>query len=429
MVGELVAFWTYLGHRFVRDDCLHSAATLAYTTLLSLVPLFAVSFSVLTAFPVFADLHDRLQGFLFENLVPASGEVVQEYIRQFANRAAGLTLVGLIGMMLTAVLMMSAIDRALNRIWRVEQRRRPLQSFMVYWTVITVGPFLVALSLAASSYLVALTEFTDAVDTGAANQLVLQATPVVALVLAFTFLYCAVPNRRVSLVHAVAGALFAAILFEIAKRGFALFVTNVPTYEAIYGALATLPIFLIWIYVSWVVVLLGAEFTQALSGFRRGRRGSLSDPRLGLVLAVRLLGDVWSAQRRGQALSRSDLLQREPNAGDSAIQEALEILEQARAIRRTADGRWMLARDPNSYTLLDLYREYPFALAELPAHLRDQDEWNRALAVRLHDAMGGVEGALACPMKDIFEPQASVGGVARPAVIDSDTPLRKEGSV
>lgn len=425
---EVIAFWSYLGRRFVDDDCLNSAATLSYTTLLSLVPLFAVSFSVLTAFPVFADLHDRLQSFLFDNLVPASGEVVQNYIRQFASRAAGLTLAGIFGITLSAVLMMGAIDSALNRIWRVEQRRRPLQSFMVYWTVITVGPFLVAISLAASSYLVALTEFTDAVGTGTVRELVLRATPVVALVLAFTFLYSAVPNRRVPLWQAVLGAVFAATLFELAKRGFTLFVTNVPTYEAIYGALATLPIFLIWIYVSWVVVLLGAEFTQAVGSFRSGRSGSLSDPRLGLVLAVRLLGDFWRAQESGQALGRRDLTRLEPSAGDAAIQATVQILERARLVRRTSDGRWMLARDPGRYSLLDLYRQHPFSLAGLPARLREQDDWNRALAARLDEAMQGLEGALDYPLKDVFARRAEpapAGGSDKAGV--SDVPREKTG--
>ncbi|MCP1674969.1 membrane protein [Natronocella acetinitrilica] len=422
---ELMEFWVYLARRFVRDDCLNSAATLSYTTLLSLVPLMAVSFSVLTAFPVFADLHDRLQAFLFDNLVPATGEVVQDYIQQFASRAAGLTLAGIIGITVSAVLMMGAIDRALNRIWRVEQRRRPVQSFMVYWTVITVGPFLVAISLAATSYVVALTEFTDAVDTGAVGQYVLQATPVVALVLAFTFLYCAVPNRRVPIWHAVLGALFAALLFELAKRGFTLFVTNVPTYQAIYGALATLPIFLIWIYVSWVVVLLGAEFTQAVGGYRRGRTGSLSDPRLALVLAVRLLGDFWRAQQDGRALGRKDLLRLEPDAGDNAIQEALSILERARLVRRTADNRWMMARDPEHFTLLDLYRQHPFSLAELPDALRDRDPWNRALGERMHEAMQGVEGALACPLKDVFT-RRDVADTSGPTPVSTETPVPRE---
>ncbi len=411
---EFVAFWRYLIRRFIDDECLHSAATLAYTTLLSLVPLFAVSFALFTAFPVFADMNERVQEFLIRNLVPASGEVVQDYIQRFAGRAAGLTLAGLVGISVTAILMMAAIDRTLNRIWRVTRRRPPVQSFMVYWAVITVGPLLVAISLAASSYVTVLAEYTDALDAGQLQTWALEAAPVVAVILAFGFLYSAVPNRRISLWHAAAGAAFAALLFEFAKRAFALFVTNFPTYEAIYGALATLPILLVWIYLSWVIVLLGAEFTQALSGFRVGRAGTFTDPRLALVLAVRLTGDFWQAQQQGRALRREDILRLEPDAGETAVAQALEALEHARVIRRTDDGAWVLVRDPSSYTVLDLYRDHPFVLGKLPSSLAERDHWNQGLAELLAEAMAGVEEALATPVKEVFR--------RKPEETSADTP-------
>jgi membrane protein len=432
-LDEFVAFWRYLIRRFIEDDCLHSAATLAYTTLLSLVPLFAVSFALFTAFPVFADLNERVQDFLFRNLVPASGEVVQEYIQQFAGRAAELTMAGLIGITVSAILMMAAIDRALNRIWRVTRRRRPLQSFMVYWAVITVGPVLVAISLAATSYLTVIADYTEAVDARTIQAFVLEITPVVAIILAFGFLYSAVPNRRVNLLHAAAGAAFAALLFEVAKRGFTLFVTNFPTYEAIYGALATLPILLIWIYLSWVVVLLGAEFTQALSGYRQGREGSLSDPRLALVLAVRLTGDFWQAQQEGRTLRREDILRLEPDAGEIAIQQALEALERARVIRRTEDGSWVMLRDAAEYTLMDLYQDQPFILGEVPRALAERDAWNRELAAVLHHAMLGVERALSRPVRELFQrapstrPEQDAQNVRR-EVTDEGEEQRRSGS-
>ena len=167
--------------------------------------------------------------------------------------------------------------------------------------------------------------------------------------------------------------------------------------------MAALPIFLIWIYVCWVVVLLGAEFTQAFAGYRQGRRGSLSDPRLALVLAVRLIGDFWRAQQDGRGLSRQELLDLEPDATEAAVGEALQALETTRVIRRTEEGGWVLARDPSTYTLLDLYRGYPFVLADVPARLRDRDAWNRALSRTLREAMGRVEDILDRPVRELFE--------------------------
>lgn len=415
---EAIGFLRHVANQFVQDGCLNSAGTLAYTTLLSIVPLFALIFSVMTAFPVFAEFSDRMQDWLFQNLVPASGAVVQDYIQQFASQAAGLTAVGLIGITVAAILMMAAIDKAMNRIWRVGKRRPPVQSFMVYWTVITVGPFLVASSLVLSSYLIALAEFADVADGTSIQQRLLTIMPFFSVVLAFTFLYAAVPNRRVPLWHAVTGAVVAAVLFEVAKYGFAAFVTTVPTYEAIYGALAALPIFLIWIYVCWVVVLLGAEFTQAMAGYRQGRSGSLSDPRLALVLAVRLTGDFWRAQQQGRGLTLQDLLEREPDADEAAVSEALKALEQSRVVRRTEEGSWVLARDPSTYTLLDLYRSYPFVLADVPARLRDRDAWNRALSQTLAEAIARIEGILDQPVRDLFDG----GSVARVGDDDDSRP-------
>ncbi|WP_290653460.1 virulence factor BrkB family protein [Aquisalimonas sp.] len=411
-VTETIGFIRHLGHRFFQDGCLDSAGTLAYTTLLSIVPLFAVIFSIMTAFPVFEGFSARLQDWLFENLVPAFGEVVQDYLQQFASRAAGLTAVGLVGIAVAAIIMMAAIDKAMNRIWQGGKRRSAVQSFMVYWTVLTVGPFLVATSLVLSSYLFALAEFTDVADGASVEQRLLAIAPFFALVLAFTFLYAAVPNRRVPFWHAVTGAVVAALLFEVAQRGFAAFVTNVPTYEAVYGALAALPIFLIWVYVCWVVVLLGAEFTKALSGYRRGREGSLSDPRLALVLAVRVTGDFWRAQQEGQGLSRQALLELEPDASEPALSDAIAALEHTRVIRRTEEGSWVLARDPSTYTLLDLYRGYPFVLANVPPRLRERDAWNRALSRTLGEAIHRSEEILDLPIRELFERGREIGPVA-----------------
>lgn len=416
--SECVGFIRHVARSFMRDGCLDSAGTLAYTTLLSIVPVFALVFTVLTAFPVFEDFSTGIQDWIFANLVPASGQVVQDYMQEFAGRAAGLTAMGIIGIAVAAILMMAAIDKAMNRIWRVVKRRPAVHSFMVYWTVITVGPFLVAGSLALSSYLMALAEFAALAEVGTLQRLLLAIAPFVGIVLAFTFLYAAVPNRRVPIWHAIAGAVFAALLFEVAKRGFASFVTAVPTYEAIYGALAALPIFLIWIFVCWVVVLLGAEFTKAMGSYRRDRTGSLSQPRLAFVVAVRIIGDLWRAQQQGQGLTRHEIQECEADANEAALDEALAALEQARVLRRSEDGSWLLIRDPAEYTLLDLYRAYPFVLADLPERLRGRDAWNRSLAAMLREAVGRVEDSLDRPLREVLA--ASEGREQREA--SADTP-------
>lgn len=393
-------FLLYLVERFSRDACLQNAATLSYTTLLSIVPLMTVAFSVLAAFPVFDPINDRIRTLIFANLVPTSGEVVQNYIERFATKAAGLTAAGIVGLLVSALLMMSAVDKALNQIWHVQQRRRPVQGFMIYWTLLTLAPLLIGASLLMTSYLESLSGLAE-FGLSLPKQTLLSVMPLVAEFLAFLFLYAAVPNRRIPLAHAALGALAAAVLFEFAKKAFAWYVTSFPSYEAIYGALAALPVFLVWLYLSWIVVLLGAEFTQALSGFRMGRAGALSDPRLRLVLAVRLIGHLWYGQRHGRTVSRRGLLRREPTAGDDAIHETLNALERAKVVLRTERG-WALARDLSDYSLLDLYRAQPFVLAEPDPAFGTRDEWDRRLGEVLRAAGEGVGQTMNLPLQRLF---------------------------
>ena len=400
---ELKDFVFYIGERFVSDNCLNSAATLSYTTLLSLVPVFAVSISVLALFPVFDHMIDRIQDFVFTNLVPASGAEVRQSLQHFAHQTTGLTIMGTTGLVLSAVLMMAAIDRTLNQIWRVRDRRRPIQSVLVYWTVITLGPLFVAVSFAASSYLFSLASLDNGQTVSRIKEIILNVTPFLSMTAGFTFLYSAVPNRRVPVRQALIGATFAALLFEFAKWGFALFIANFGAYQVVYGALAALPIFLAWIYLSWVVVLLGAEFTQALESYRERRQGSLGSIRTRFILAVRILGDLYRAQRLGRALGEHEINHREPAAGGPAVGEVLHVLQKARIIRRTDRGGWMLARDPSRLTLLDVYRAHSFVLAPMPARLEDRDDWNRALAPVLGEVRRSVESTLAVSLRDIFQ--------------------------
>jgi membrane protein len=394
-------FTLYLYERFFTHNCLRHASTLSYTTLLSIVPLMTVAFTILAAFPVFEPVNERVRLFIFANLVPTSGEVVQSYLERFAGQAARLTAAGIIGLLVSALLMMAAVDRALNEIWHVQTRRFSVQGFMIYWTLLTIGPLLMGASLIATSYLESL-QALAVFGVSGRKQTLLNVMPIVAEFLAFLFLYSAVPNRRIPFRHAAFGALLAALLFELAKKAFTWYVTSFPTYEAIYGALAALPVFLVWVYLSWIVVLMGAVFTQALSSFHVGRGGALSDPRLRLILVVRLIGHLWYAQRHGRPVTRRGLARREPGAGEDVIQEVLEKLERAKIVLRTDRGAWALARDPSHYTLLDLYRSQSLGLPEPTPNFGERDEWDRRLAQVLRQANQDVQESLNVPIYNLF---------------------------
>ncbi len=263
---EGIAFFQALGRRCAQDRITVSAGNLAYVSLLSLVPFIMVIFTILQAFPAFSEGKASLESFIFENFVPHAGGVVQEYVSEFVGNAKQMGTVGILFLVLVALMLISNIDKTLNHIWQTRSERRLIFTFAIYWMVLTLGPLLIGSGLAASSYLLALAEFAEGYTPGITTVL-LKAIPFMTSLGAFIILYMVVPNKRVRAKHAVGGALVAAVLFELSKNGFAMYVSSFPSYQVIYGALATIPILFVWIYLSWIIVLFGAEVTVQLEYF------------------------------------------------------------------------------------------------------------------------------------------------------------------
>lgn len=259
----LIAFFHIFLRRCRQDNITISAGHLAYVTLLSLVPFIMVTFTVMSAFPAFASVRSKLEQFVFSNFVPTAGDVVHQYMSDFVSNASEMGAVGILSLLVVALLLISNVDKTLNRIWRTQSDRPIIYTFAIYWMVITLGPMLMGSSVAISSYLVGVAEFAEEYTPGVGT-FMLKLVPSFAALLAFVILYLLVPNRRVRYSHALIGALVATIFFEFTKKGFALYITNFTSYQVIYGALAVLPILFLWVYVSWMVVLIGAEFTCSL---------------------------------------------------------------------------------------------------------------------------------------------------------------------
>ncbi|MGL6117420.1 virulence factor BrkB family protein [Plesiomonas sp.] len=253
-----------------------TAGYLAYVTLLSLVPLVTVIFSVFTAFPVFVGITDQVKHFVFSNFVPATGDVVQNYLDQFVSNSSNMSAVGIIALVVTSLLLISAVDKALNAIWRSKHRRPAMVSFAVYWMILTLGPLLAGASLVTSSYLLSLKLLTDTGINGVLDNL-LVLLPMILSALSFWLLYGVVPTERVPTLHALSGALFAALLFEVSKKIFTLYIAFFPSYQLIYGALAVIPILFVWVYLSWCIVLLGAEVTATLGEWQMQKQMAGSD--------------------------------------------------------------------------------------------------------------------------------------------------------
>jgi membrane protein len=241
-----------------------SAGHLAYVSLLSLVPVIMVFFMIMSAFPAFAEVRGQIENFIFNNFVPTAGDVVQTYMTDFVSNASGMGAVSIISLLVVALLLISNIDKTFNHIWRTQVQRPLIFTFAIYWMVITLGPLLIGSSIVVSSYLAGLANFAEEYTPGLGT-FFLKLVPSIAATGAFLILYMIVPNRPVRAKYALCGAILATVLFELSKKGFALYVTSFPSYEVIYGALAVIPILFVWVYLSWIVVLLGAVFTYSIT--------------------------------------------------------------------------------------------------------------------------------------------------------------------
>lgn len=397
------SFVLFLFDNYRKDHCSSSAAALSYTTLLSLVPLTAVVFSVFAAFPVFESVALEIQNFVFKNFVPASGEVVQTYLQQFAGKASQLTVIGIGALFVSALLLMNTIDSAMNAIWHIKTARSPLAKFVVYWAVLTLGPILMGISLVITSYLTSLPLFSDtAIISGLKSQL-LAALPFLATTLACTLLYAVVPNTRINIRHALTGAVIAAVLFELAKKAFAFYITAFPTYEVIYGALAAIPVFLVWVYVSWLVILLGAEITYSLAHFHGTLTPSETPEGLKLLHNFRVIGHLWQSQHWGELLTPEQLVATDSFLDETTTVEALARLENAKLIHSDGNNHWALTKDMLTLNLGDLYHATAFTSPTLDTQSLGQDPWNDLLLKAVIHTAHQTDKALDLPLVTLYQ--------------------------
>ena len=365
---------SHVWRHFGEDRLFDEAASLSYTSLLSMVPLLAVVFGVASAFPVFQQWSDQLQAFVFENFVPASGEQVQVYLEGFLASVSKLTLPGMLVLIVTALLLMVRIERAFNLIWRVPTARSMRNRVIMYWAVLTLGPLALGATVALSAQPV-----FEQVILGAANASLWRLVGIFVLTwLAFTLMFLLVPNRSVPILHALIGAFMSAILFGVAKKAFVAYVANA-SFNVIYGTLAAIPVFLFWLYLVWIVILLGASLAASLTTFKDQKTDWGWPVKWEFLFVYRLVGYLWVAQARGEARSLEALLKSMEGATETALARQLDLLYNAGIVSRDEDGNWLLSRDLHSVRLLDLYRAGHYYLPvnetlEIPT----EGEWDAA---------------------------------------------------
>lgn len=362
------------------------AASLTFTTLLSVVPLVTIALTLFSAFPVFGDFSTQIKTYLLGNLMPeTAGKVITHYTEQFAESAGRLSAVGVVFLAVTAMLMMLTIDHAFNTIWRVTRPRTMLKRLVIYWAVLTLAPVLVGASLSLTSWLVGL-------SMGYAKHIpifgvgMLKSLPVLFTTLAFAMLFRLVPNRYVPLTHALIGGIVAAALFETMNRVFGYYISHFPTYKLVYGAFASVPIFLMWVYFSWLTILLGAVVAASLPHWRTPEAQYL--PAVVKMLdALRVLQIMSRGMQQGEVMT-IPALSKELHLGFYSLEQIMERLTCANLVRKAEGQGWLMMRDVSHIRATELLHLFVLDQSVLLAEQGDDPlkQWLATCAAQLEQS-------------------------------------------
>ena len=397
--ARMGTFFRFLAKRFLDDNLFQAAGALSYTTVFALVPLSMVVFGVLSAFPVFGEWSDQLSAYIFNNFVPSAARSVQDYLKEFSANAGKLTTAGALALVVSRLVTLSSVESIFNRIWRVPTARPKFGRFLVYWTVLTLGGLVAATSLALSTRFFALAIF-ETVPGRWLEAIMLQLAPMAIEMLAFAAIFKVVPHRTVKWRHALAGAALSVLLFETVKWGIGLYLGSFGSYQKIYGPLAFVPIFLLWIYLGWSSILFGASFASSMSAFRYQPAALRLPHGYELYGLLRMLGRFHQARATGRGLHSDEVQQLEPILTDALVQELLAKLVDIQVVSRAEGGEWLLARDLDDVTLGELYEAARLRVPVAEAHLPHRDD---ALGIAVMKTLD----SLRMPLRDLLKQRVS----------------------
>ena len=343
----------YLLQRYQDDRCSEIAAALVYMSLFALVPLLTLVYSISTAIPTATDIQAQLQQFLVDNLLPEASQDVANYLTSFSEQAKNLTGVGIAILATTAVLMLRNVERAFNNIWRNRENRNVVSSVLLYWAVLSLAPILIGLGIGIKAYLFAAAHAVEGIDVLGVSSALLSLLPFVLGILGVTALYMAVPNCAVPFRHAIFGGLFVAVTFTAAKALFTAAIAN-SSYALIYGAFAAVPIFLLWLYITWTIILLGAIVVHSQASYQTAAQAQ----RPVLLKALDVLYLLWRAQLKGYTLGELKILSDRDVIGDGLDSDSWrhirDSLMAANLITQTLQGHYILSRDLHHVRLIEI---------------------------------------------------------------------------
>ncbi len=374
----------YLVTRFSADRCSENAAALTYMSLFALVPLLTVLYTMASAIPTFQGVEEQIQVFLFKHVVPQSSAAIEEYLNEFSQQARNLTGPGIAFLVVTAILMLRNIEHAFNHIWRARENRGAISSFLLYWAVLTLVPVTIGFALALNTYLSTFTQSLTSFELLGANTALVQLASLGLSTLGFTLIYAAVPNCPVPLKHALLGGVFTALSFHIARAVFTqLMVSSSITF--IYGAFAAVPLFLMWIYVSWNIVLTGGILVHSLSAYASREQAR----RPAVLKALDVLYIFWLRQQSGDVVREMELLNRKHETIRGMDSETWghvrDVLLRENVIAENRKGHYLLSRDLHTVLFWQL-KEWIDGEPPLgPPDTVAGSDWQRHAYRMLHD--------------------------------------------
>ena len=340
----------YLINRFIEDRLNANAAALTFVSLFAFVPLLTVTLSIASALPAAGDIEAKLSDFLLQFLLPESSTQVVQYLSTFIDQARSLTVFGVGILLVTAVLMLRNIEKALNDIWRNRAHRKPLQSFLLYWAVLSLGPAAIGLGLGVRAYLFAATNDWGGIQLFGLGSILVGLLPFAISTIGLTALYAVVPNCQVPFRHALIGGVFAATTFTVARMVFTAVMAE-SSYALVYGAFAAVPLFLLWIYVTWIIVLAGAVLAHSLSAFQTTEQAQTPP----LMKALDILYLFWRAQQQGRGIAELEIIRPNEVLKDGIDADSWrhirDILISAQWLKRLDRGHYLLSRDLHEVTL------------------------------------------------------------------------------
>jgi len=416
-VREIPLFFWYVLKRYWLDHCFQSAAAMSYNFLFAAIPMIAVGLAILAAFPVFDQIRVGFQDFIVQYLLPQAGEDFRFALDEFLRNTRNLTAFGIVALAITAIILLDTIETVFNRVWRQSQVRPLVARITMYWAILTLAPLLVGGSVALSTIVFRQDGLADLSKLVAA---VVWLAPFGLMMIAFMISYLIIPYRRVHWRGALLGAAVAAALFQLLRWGFALYVEAFPSYKTLYGTLSIIPIFLLWVYLVWCIVLFGAEIVAAFPEWRRRPGAGTakgSQPARRLIAALLMLERLYLARGTGKPVKPETLADIAAEAlADSdrgAVQAILDRLADDRIIGRAEPAGWYLARDAKAVKLSALLRDLDLGLDAGKDLAFIRTHWRARLAGVLAGAGAAERAALDTDLEALFAP-VDAEAAARP---------------